>query len=265
LHRADDYCYRAGYRRSLAVPGTAGPWLQSLNPHFDYGVHDNTPPVVFAATPGNTLTIKYVSGLVADSSGVGAQFFDANGGPSNFPTNNYCCSNGVLPALYMTPTPLVYLTELVGTFANDGVIVGKPFAIGNGPKAVEVPDGATQLLLGVNDNLYGAPSPNQGAFTATISAACNPCITNPKDGASPQSQFAALSGTGTPGNILSVLVGGFPAGSVTVDSEGNWEALPYVSFMVLQLRFRFRTRLLLILPGFNGPLYHSDFLAIPAQ
>ena len=56
-----------------------------------------------------------------------------------------------------------------------------------------------------------------------------PCITAPSDGASPQSEFVALSGTGTPGDSLAVLIAGFPIGSVMVDSEGTWEALPYVS------------------------------------
>lgn len=59
--------------------------------------------------------------------------------------------------------------------------------------------------------------------------AAAPCITAPFNQASPQSQFAAISGTGTPRDTLNVLVGGFSVGQVQVDSEGNWEALPYVS------------------------------------
>ncbi len=74
-----------------------------------------------------------------------------------------------------------------------------------------------------------------GAYSATFTAAAttcpvgSPCIIAPSDGASPQSQFVAISGTGTPGDNLDVLVGGFSVGQVQVDSEGNWEALPYVS------------------------------------
>jgi hypothetical protein len=160
---------------TVTVPGGVGPWQQSLNPAFNYGVQDNLPPVVIDSssgldfTSGASITLKYVSGLVADSSGPGAQFFDANGGPMTFPTNTYNGANGNLPAYYMDPNVPVYLTELVGTFANNGVIVGVPFAIGDGPKTVQVPVGANQLLLGVNDNLYGAPSPNQGDFTVTVS------------------------------------------------------------------------------------------------
>ncbi len=56
-----------------------------------------------------------------------------------------------------------------------------------------------------------------------------PCITSPANNASPQSQFAAISGTGTAGDTLNVIVNGAPVGTVVVDSEGNWEALPYVA------------------------------------
>ena len=56
-----------------------------------------------------------------------------------------------------------------------------------------------------------------------------PCITNPKNGAQPQSQFVALSGTGTAGHTINVQVDSVSLGSVVVDSEGNWEALTYIS------------------------------------
>src|SRR5438067_10418276 len=65
----------------------------------------------------------------------------------------------------MNPGPDVLSMELVGTFANDGVIVGKPFPIGNGPTALTVPAGANQLLLGINDNRY---SDNSGSFTVAL-------------------------------------------------------------------------------------------------
>lgn len=48
----------------------------------------------------------------------------------------------------------VYLEELVGTFADNGVIVGTPFAIGNGPTTVVIPASANELLMGVNDGWY---------------------------------------------------------------------------------------------------------------
>ena len=67
-------------------------------------------------------------------------------------------------------------------------------------------------------------------ITSCVAAVACPTILSPSDGASPQSQFVALSGTGTPGDTLDVLVDGGAIGinGVVVDSEGNWEALAYV-------------------------------------
>ena len=54
------------------------------------------------------------------------------------------------------------------------------------------------------------------------------CITKPSDGSSPQSQFVSLSGIGSPGHALDVILNGVTIGNVRVDAEGAWEALPYL-------------------------------------
>jgi hypothetical protein len=64
----------------------------------------------------------------------------------------------------MSPYP-IYEVELVGTFANNGVIIGQPFAIGDGPATFVIPAGANQLLLGANDNAY---SDNLGSWTLSV-------------------------------------------------------------------------------------------------
>jgi hypothetical protein len=47
-----------------------------------------------------------------------------------------------------------YLNQLVGTFADaTGAIIGTPFAIGLG-RTVSIPVGATQLQLGINDDIF---------------------------------------------------------------------------------------------------------------
>ncbi len=57
-----------------------------------------------------------------------------------------------------------------------------------------------------------------------------PCIKSPSDGATPQSHFVALSGRGSPGARLTVRINGLPVpGTVTVDAEGLWEALPDIA------------------------------------
>ena len=152
---------------TVTIPSTAGPWSPGLNSAFDYGVHDNTSPVVidassgFALTPGSTLAVTYLSGAVV--AGAGYPPNDANGEPGN--VTNSCTSN-CFPAVHMNPGPDVLSMELVGTFANNGVIVGRPFPIGNGPTVCTIPTGANQLLLGINDNRYGD---NSGSFTVAVS------------------------------------------------------------------------------------------------
>jgi MYXO-CTERM domain-containing protein len=60
-----------------------------------------------------------------------------------------------------------YLSQLVGAFANSsGVVVGAPFALGDAATIEVAPVGATQLLLGVNDDIY---SDNSGSLLVQVS------------------------------------------------------------------------------------------------
>ncbi|MBI1765773.1 MAG: hypothetical protein HYR56_30580 [Acidobacteria bacterium] len=167
-----------GATATVPILSTTGPWLQGLNPTFDYGTHDNTPPVVIDAangadfTPGSTLTITYLSGTV--QAGAGYPFNDANGLPGY--VRNNCENFGCFPAFFMNPRPDLLALALVGAFTNNGVIVGYPFPIGNGPKTLTVPTGANQLSLGINDTRF---SDNSGFFTVAVSFGSNaPVITS---------------------------------------------------------------------------------------
>jgi hypothetical protein len=65
-----------------------------------------------------------------------------------------------------------YLGEFVGAFANSsGQVVGTPFAIGDGPATFIVPAGASQLQLGVNDNLF---SDNTGSWNVNVTMVPEP-------------------------------------------------------------------------------------------
>ena len=166
------------------VAGTAGPWNWvngGLNTAYQYANENNlssqstTPTVIsatdgFSFTVGSSLTISYLSGGVSGSTG--NQLVDANG-YSNYVQNNILGgSYGPAPSYYMNPaTYPIYNSELVGTFANSGgQIVGTPFAIGN-LGTVTVPTGATQLQLGMNDNLYGD---NSGSWNIQITQVPEP-------------------------------------------------------------------------------------------
>ncbi len=144
----------------MTLNGNQGPWQQSLNPNFNYGSDDNQPPVVISAasgipfTVGGTLTVAYVSGQVDVLPGQ-IPATDANGDSADATNNTVIATYGNYPSYFMNHTSYpVFASELVGAFANDGVIVGTPFPIGNGPATFIIPAGANQLLLGVDDNYY---------------------------------------------------------------------------------------------------------------
>src|SRR5262249_8699496 len=91
--------------------------------------------------------------------------FGPNGDPNNI-TNTYDSSNGKFPAYFMDRNVPVFEGELVGTFANNGVIVGQPFPIGGSSTTLTIPAGANQLLLGINDNYF---SDNSGGLSVSVS------------------------------------------------------------------------------------------------
>ena len=109
---------------------------------------------------GDNLTILYVLGNVyADGKGHPERKTDADGYSKTMPT--YI---GRLPSFYINKQ--INHMALVGTFADSkGIIVGSPFFIGNGPVNLVVPEGAAQLQLGINDNLF---RDNSGLFIVKV-------------------------------------------------------------------------------------------------
>jgi len=154
----------------VVVSGASGPWDVSLNPNYAYGIplgigNGHLPPSVVDSflgvnfIAGDPLTItSETPGQATLMADAGDKIFsDANGVVAWLPIG------GGTPGVYI-PGPQ-YLEELLGTFAHDGVIVGNPFSIGNGPTTVVIPDGANQLLMGVNDGWY---NDNGGSVTVDI-------------------------------------------------------------------------------------------------
>jgi len=146
---------------TVFVDGRSGPWNVALNPFYFYGVDNgsdgmnvNLDPTVVdngsgvSMTAGGTLTITYVSGYALAGAN-GTLWYDANGVP-NWDSSGYGSAGYYLPA-DQKPIPL---EMLMGAFAQNGVLVGDPFRIGNGPVDVTIPVGATQLLLGFNDGWF---------------------------------------------------------------------------------------------------------------
>jgi len=141
---------------AVTVSGASGPWHISLNPDYSY-VENGLPPTVvdnsfgLAFAAGDMLLVSSLTpGQATLLAGAGGSLWtDANGDQAGTAYG----AGSRSPGQYIPTT--VYLAELVGTFANNGVIVGTPFAIGNGPRTLTIPTGANELLMGVVDNNYG--------------------------------------------------------------------------------------------------------------
>jgi uncharacterized protein (TIGR03437 family) len=167
--------FAAAQSTTVTVNGNQGPWVQSLNPSFNYGYGDNAAPTAVSASsgipfnPGGTVTVTYVSGLVNVFPEGGFTATDANGYSGDATNNMVIATYGSYPSYFISSSSYpVYASELIGTFANNGVIVGNPFPVGDGPKTFTIPSGANQLLLGVDDNDY---SDNTGSWQIKVTYA----------------------------------------------------------------------------------------------
>jgi len=154
----------------VAVDSQSGPWLTSLNPSLDYGDHSEGGPTSVSAgfdfTAGGVFTITWLSGLTSAFGGV--PYSDGNG-DTTFVANDFNGNSGnVFPSFYIDHSQYpAYLNALIGAFADSaGHVVGTPFLIGNGPYDATAPGGATQLFLGLNDDIFGD---NTGAFLVNVS------------------------------------------------------------------------------------------------
>jgi uncharacterized protein (TIGR03437 family) len=227
------------------VPGTTMPWLYGttpggLNSSYQYGINDGTLPVVLSSaqglnfSAGSVLTITYYGGTV--SFGQGVPYNDANGDPADV-------SNSLkgVPSSYMDPSTYpINLGELVGTFAeNNGSIVGIPFAVGDGPRSVVVPMGASQLQLGVNDTIF---SDNTGSWLIQVGSSLGTLPTISTSGL----VNAASNSVGpmAPGSIAAV-IGSFTLNSSSIAPSG----MPWpTSLGGLSLHF----------DGIPAPLYYAS-------
>ena len=178
----------------VTVPGTAMPWRYSvvaggLNYDYQYGLDDGTSPAVassangLAFSPGEVITVTYLSGTVSQGPESNSPYTDANGNLSIESNNNPGSTGKVTPGYYMAPSTFpIYAGELVGTFADsNGDIVGTPFPIGDGPTDLVIPPIAAQLQLGMNDDKY---SDNEGAWVLNVTgpAPGTPSLISPANG-----------------------------------------------------------------------------------
>lgn len=157
---------------TYTVDSHAAPWDPAVNPNFHFGVGDNIGPTIvsglqgFDFNTGDVLNITYFGGLTSAFGGV--PVVDGNGYVGSPFRNDDPGSSGTgFPSQYMDfSTNDIFLQALVGTFTDSsGVIVGSPFAINNA-LSIAVPNGASQLQLGFNDDIF---ADNTGALDVNVS------------------------------------------------------------------------------------------------
>lgn len=149
-----------GTAHAVTVLGTSKPWDPSLggNSSFVFGDGTGTAPLSIPVQAGGQVTIS-ATGAVTPHSGSGA--FGPNGG--SYSTESAWPGSPLYPLAYVSgagATTPIQLGGLMGAFADAAGNVITPVAISD-TFAATVPSGATQLLLGVNDDVL---SDNTGSF-----------------------------------------------------------------------------------------------------
>ena len=161
----------------FSVDGRSGPWDISVAGNLDYGAFDALSATSVNVSAGTNVTITYLDGLT-----------DAFGGPPSVDALGYAGSifgSGVgktgigssgspFPSFLIDPGntgPEIALNALIGAFVNSSGLVLQAFAPGLGPFSLVAPSGATQLLLGVNDDIFGD---NSGALRIEVTVGSVP-------------------------------------------------------------------------------------------
>ncbi len=154
---------------TVFVSALDGPWSVASNPGLNYGVGDNSAPVVLTLAPGTTaVTITYESGLASAFGGalptvdVLGYVGDAFGSGVGY--TGIGSSGNPLPSYFIDPANTgdpIYLAALIGAFTDSaGVVKGSIFSCDgsvrtcDGSVRILVPAGATKLSLGLNDDIY---------------------------------------------------------------------------------------------------------------
>jgi len=187
----------------LEVNANCGPWIfktGGLNADYPYGRGDHLPPVVVKADgklpfrKGELIQITYLDKRVRpcawnyDNScnSEGETLRLANDFKGN--TGNYMPSHYIPPSEYP-----IFLMALIGVFADEkGAIIGSPFKVGL-HRTVQVPVGATQLQLGINDDWFQAPPPNLGSYRVILKKLSQPNLVAPQQ---PDQEVDLLLGEG---------------------------------------------------------------------
>ncbi len=177
---------------TLEVNAQAGPWSTALNPTLAYGDGSELASVsttaAFDFSAGASFSITYAGGSATPLS-YGSPVFDGKGDTDYVATGNLGSSGNPFPSAYIPADQgTVYLGTLIGAFALDGVVVGAPFAVGNGID-VTSPGGVDEILFGYNDDIF---NDNKGSLSVLVKGAAAGISPVPLPGAAPLFGLALL-------------------------------------------------------------------------
>lgn len=156
---------------TVSVNALSGPYNPLIAGNFAYGVGDQSAPSSIAVTGGQTITVTYLSGLTSAFGGsppsvdalgyVGSPFGTGLGESQTGSSGTFFPSYPISGSLGAP----IYLNALLGAFVDASGVVLSEFAPGDGPYIILAPVGSTQLLFGVNDDIY---ADNSGALQISV-------------------------------------------------------------------------------------------------
>ena len=177
---------------TVNVSAQSGPWSPALNPALPFGDGTNLAAAhtmaAFDFSAGAGFTLRYTGGLATPLS-YGDPVFDGRGDTNYVATGTPGTSSTPFPSQYVPASfGTVYLGTLIGAFARDGVVVGSPFAVGNGID-VTSPGGVDEILLGYNDDIF---NDNRGVLSVSITGTSAVISPVPLPGGAPLFGLAML-------------------------------------------------------------------------
>ena len=244
-------CYQAWSQEDLLLEVNAkcGPWIfkaGGLNADYPFGMGDHLPPVVVKADgklpfrKGELIQIQYLSKRARAVAWNYDNSCDSEGETLRLVNNYRGYTGNYMPSRYVPSSEYpVFLMALIGVFADEkGAMVGSPFKVGL-HRTVQVPQGASQLQFGINDDWFQTPPPNSGSYQIILKRLPQPNLVAPQQS---DQEVDALLGEGGIGvtthqmfgdcRIQSIVEGGTAEKEGTLkkddvilavsDDSGNW-------------------------------------------
>ena len=223
-------CFEVRSQEAILVDINAncGPWNfkeGGLNASYPFGKGDHLPPVVvksdgnFSFRKGELLQIDYLDKRARAVAWRYDNSCDSEGETLRIVDNLKGYTGYYMPSRYVPSSDYpVFLMALIGVFADEkGVIVGLPFKVGL-HRTVQVPEGAKQLQLGMNDDWFQTAPPNLGSYRVILKKLPQPNLVAPQQ---PNQEVDSLLGEGVIGISTHQMLGDCRIDSVAINGPAG--------------------------------------------